>query len=117
MNNFTDEYLYTQRQLFLMLKKIDQYKKGNILLNNLLPDLGALAGAAELNDKEWYIEFNSICNSLEYAFLNAYDVNRFDYDFRIKEIKSISYFMDMLIVHIKSKIDKNISEEDVEYKY
>ncbi len=108
--------LYDQRQYRLMLKKIEYYKLGKVILNYMLSDVGALIGNLNLKDHIWIKKITNLTANIDYCNLNWQDKS-FSEESRLDDKKELDKYIEDLIILIESKIDKNLTDEDVEYKY
>ncbi len=126
-----ENVLYDQRQLRSMIMVINKYKPNVEMLELILNEIGSLCNLLNFNDKLWFSEFKILSNKIfwknEWIIITLDKNKEFfpgkeklsleDNLFIKKSYLEIEKMLEQLKDHIKSKIDKNLTDEDVEYKY
>lgn len=108
--------LYNQRQLRLMLKKIDFYEKGELSLKHMISDVEALAYTLLDIEDTWKSRVSGFEGNIDYCNLNWHDKS-LSIEIRKESKIDLDRLIKALKEHIESKIDKNLTDKDVEYKY
>lgn len=94
---------HNQRQFKLMLGKINYHKNNKISHKHLLASLEALTENLHEVDVAWKEEFSTLCNRLDYSYLNLHD-DSLDEETRAQEKIRIDQYINRLIELIQSRI-------------
>ncbi len=97
---------YNQRQLMLMIAKINFYKKNEISFGHLLVSLEALCSCLKNTEISWKENFYRLCNNLDYSYLNFNNIN-LSKEIRISEKIEFDESINELIKLIHQKIPKS----------
>lgn len=77
---------YDERQLNIMIQKINSFKSGDLFLSYLINDLEALLNVLEEKDDNWEAEFRTSWLDLEVVYALALDDNRTTLDLEDQRI-------------------------------
>jgi len=93
---------YDKRQLELMLKKITLYRRDDLILLNLINDLGSLVDVLETVDDSWKEEFRNWVWDLEEIYAVALDRKQQSLD--AEDSRIIVNALDKIELLIKNQI-------------
>lgn len=112
----SENYIYDQRQYHMMLKKIEDYFIGNIDANSVIIDIENLVNFLHVKDSDFIRKLNNLLLDID---INIYYLREghIGKESLVKlDKEKIDSSMHNLKEFIKLKIDKNLTDEDVEYK-
>jgi len=112
-----EKKIYDQRQYRLILKKIDFFLNDQISMDKVFWDIEDIIKFLNYKDKNFIKNFDNIWLDIDVAIYYLNEGHIKDEKLRVLDRKKIYKLMEKLKKLVESKIDKNLSEEDVEYKY
>lgn len=115
--NYSEDYIYDQRQYCLISQKIKKYLLRELDANSVFIDVDNLIRLLKLVDRYFIIKCQNLLLDID---VNIYYLREghLGKDFLLKEDKErIDELMKTLLSLVKSKIDNNLTDEDVKYKY
>ncbi|MFH1461435.1 MAG: hypothetical protein ABIF12_00595 [bacterium] len=113
----SENHIYDQRQYRTMLQKINSYFMNKIDANAVIIDIDNLLHFLHVKNEDFFSKCKDLLMDIDVGIYYLNEGHLGDEQLMKLDIERINKSMKSMQQLIESKIDKNLTDEDVEYKY